>query len=109
MRGTVLSRRQAVQPPRPLALVPVFALFAAGAAAQSGRQTVDLVVQAGRPLRVVLDRRLRLRRVGQAVTGTLIEPVYAYDRIVVPAGTGVRGHVKAFESIGGAARVRTIL
>jgi len=95
--------------PRPLVLVPALALAAAAAGAQSDRPTVDLAVQAGRPLRVVLQERVRLRRVGQAVTGTLVEPVYSYDRIVVPAGTRVRGHVKALESLGGGARARAIL
>jgi hypothetical protein len=98
-----------VKLPRPLALVPVLALLPALAAAQSDRAPIDLVVQAGRPLRVVLDERVRLRRVGQPVTATLVEPVYAYDRIVVPAGTRVRGQVKAFGSIGGRARARAIL
>jgi hypothetical protein len=31
--------------------------------------------------------------VGQTATGRLIEPVYAYDRIVLPFGMLVRGHI----------------
>ena len=38
-------------------------------------------------------RESQLKRVGQPVTGTVVEPVYAYDRIVIPVGTSVRGHV----------------
>jgi hypothetical protein len=113
--------------PSPIALLTTLALTAGVAAAQSdvprppdapapsevpARADVpplDLVVQAGRPLRVVLPERIRLRQVGQVVTGTLVEPVYAYDRIVVPAGTRVRGHVKALEPVGGGARARAIL
>ena len=79
--------------------VGVALLFAAAlnasapAIAQSASSTVDLTVAAGRPLRVALDQTVRIRRVGQPVSGTLVEPVYAYDRIVLPAGTPVRGHV----------------
>ena len=32
------------------------------------------------------------------MTGTVREPVYAYDRIVIPVGTRVRGHVSAIDS-----------
>jgi hypothetical protein len=70
---------------------------------------VDLVVQQGRPLRIALDGRIRLRGVGQIVSGTLIEPVYAYDRIVLPAGTKVLGHVAKLEAVPPRARVHAIL
>ena len=68
------------------------------ASAQSDPPAIDLVVTAGRPLRVALDERIRLKDVGQVVTGTVTEPVYAYDRIVIAAGTRVRGHIKAIDS-----------
>jgi hypothetical protein len=74
------------------------------AAAQAEQPTVDLVVHAGRPLRVALDERTRLTRVGQPVTGTVTEAVYAYDRIVIAAGSKVRGHVS--EIVGGSKFVR---
>lgn len=56
--------------------------------------TVTLVVEAGRPLQVSLDRRLTIKRVGQPVTGTLVQPLYAYDRVVIPGGAVVRGRVQ---------------
>src|SRR5689334_1014164 len=75
------------------------ALASSPAAAQSDAPPlIDLVVGAGRPLRVELDQRIRLQRVGQVVTGIVREPVYAYDRIVIPVGTRVRGHVSAIDS-----------
>jgi hypothetical protein len=55
---------------------------------------VNLVVKPGRPLRVALDDRVTIKRAGQPIAATIIEPVYAYDRIVVPAGTRVLGHVQ---------------
>ena len=66
---------------------------AQSAAAQLEAPGVDLVVDAGRPLRVALDQRIRLQKVGQVVTGTIIEPVYAYDRVVIEVGTRVRGQI----------------
>jgi hypothetical protein len=59
---------------------------------------IDLVLNAGRPLRVALDHKISVKRVGQPVTGTITEPVYAYDRIVIPAGTKVRGHIAKLTS-----------
>jgi hypothetical protein len=64
----------------------------------SEQPSIDLVVNTGRPLRVALDERLRLKRAGQPVTGTVIEPVFAYDRIVIAAGTRVLGHVVRIDS-----------
>src|SRR5689334_12635956 len=60
---------------------------------QSPSTTMTLTVAPGRALHVTLDKRLSVKRVGQPVEGTLAEPVYAYDRVVLPAGTRVRGHV----------------
>jgi hypothetical protein len=56
--------------------------------AQAGDQSVALVVQTGRPLRVALDERIRLKRIGQPITGTLVEPVYAY--VSFPADTAIQ-------------------
>jgi hypothetical protein len=71
---------------------------AAPAMAQADPASTALVVTAGRPLRVALDERTQVKHVGQSVTGTVIEPVYAYDRIVIAVGTRVRGHVAQIDS-----------
>jgi hypothetical protein len=70
---------------------------------------IDLLVRVGTPLRVALDERVTLRRVGQPVLGTLVEPVYSYDRVVLPAGTKVIGHVEKLERVPGGTRLRAIL
>jgi hypothetical protein len=70
---------------------------------------IQLVVEAGRALRVALDKRITVKGVGQPVTGRLVEAVYSYDRIVLPAGTIVKGHVETLESASRGSRVRAIL
>ena len=81
-----------------LTCVTVLMLCAPLRAQQDPQPTpIDLVVEAGRPFRIALDARVRITRVDQPVTGALIDPLYAYDRVVVPAGTLVRGHVSALE------------
>jgi len=90
-----------------LALATSLAVPAA-ARAQSA-PGVELVVETGRPLRVVLSDTSTVKRVGQIVTATLVEPVYAHDRIVIPAGTEVRGRVAALENPSKASRLRSYL
>ena len=58
-----------------------------------------LVVDEGTPLRVALDRRVVIKRVGQPIEAVLVDPVFAYDRIVIPAGTRVLGHVARRTSV----------
>ena len=91
----------------------VVALFCASwstpAIAQYDAPQVTLTVAAGRPLDILLDHRVVITSVGQAVDGVLVQPLYAYDRIVVPAGTKVHGHVEALDPPSKFARVRAIL
>lgn len=79
------------------------------AAAAEDPQPIALVVKAGRPLHVALDERITVRRVGQPITGTVVEPVYVYDRLVVPAGAKVRGHVRQLADPRKAARIYAML
>jgi len=86
----------------------VATVILACAAPLSAQTTTDiaLVVPKGRPLRVVLADTSTVRRVGQTVEGTLLEPVYAYDRVVLPAGARVVGHVARLDNPGKWSRAR---
>lgn len=66
-------------PPKSAAVAPV------------GR--IPLVVPAGTPIRVSLVKKVPIRKVGDPVEARVIEPVYSFDRIVVPAGSEVTGKV----------------
>lgn len=85
-----------------LLLVPTLA----SAAQETDR---PVVLEAGRPLRVLLDGRTRVSRVGQPIIATVVEDVYAYDRIVVPAGAKVQGHVATLQGVPGKARAAAML
>jgi hypothetical protein len=54
---------------------------------------IPLEVPAGTPLPVVLDQEVRIQKVGQPIHGKIAEPVYAFDKLVVPAGSEVTGSV----------------
>ena len=72
-------------------------------------QTVVLTVAQGSPLQVALDREVRVRKVGQPVHGRIVEPVYAFDRIVVPVGSEIIGKVTKIETLSGGKRTQAAL
>jgi hypothetical protein len=59
---------------------------------------VDLVLSEGVPLRVVLRKPLRIHRVGEPVQAFITEPVYAFDRVVIPKGSEVDGRIAVLDS-----------
>jgi hypothetical protein len=65
---------------------------------------VPMSVQAGIPIKVALDSEVRVRRVGQPIHGKTVEPVYAFDKLLIPAGTEVRGTVAAIDPVPGKTR-----
>lgn len=85
-----------------LILIPVFA-----AAAGEQRQ-VPLEVPAGIPLRLYLSQRLH-KKMGAPVEAKVLEPVYAFDRQVIPAGSVVRGQVTLVKPVSKGVRVRAML
>src|SRR6202007_2884196 len=56
-----------------------------------------LVVPEGAPLRVILTEKLRFR-LNQPVHARIVEPVYSFDREVLPEGAEVLGHITGFKS-----------
>jgi hypothetical protein len=62
-------------------------------------QTIELTAPKGTPMQLALDREVRLRKVGQAVHARVVEPVYAFDKVVVPLGTEVLGRVTGIEHL----------
>jgi hypothetical protein len=74
-----------------------------------GQSLIPVVVEAGRPLRLALNRRTTVNHVGQPVSATLLDPVYVHDRIALPAGTTAMGHIEILDSPSKANRARAML
>ncbi|MGA8269758.1 MAG: hypothetical protein WB787_18505 [Candidatus Acidiferrales bacterium] len=55
---------------------------------------VSLLVPSGTPLRVALVRRARINHPGEPIEGEVVDAVYAFDQIVIPAGSMVTGYVE---------------
>ena len=66
---------------------------------QPSPSLILLTVPAGTPLKVDLDQEVRVQKVGQPVHGKTVEPVYAFDKLVVPAGTEVVGKISAIDRV----------
>jgi hypothetical protein len=62
-------------------------------------ETIPLTIPKGTAVQVVLDKELKIKRVGQPVHGRVAEPIYAFDKLVVPVGTQVTGQVLQLESV----------
>ena len=63
-----------------------------------GNVDLPLQVESGTPLRLYLTKRARYRK-GELVPAKFAEPVWAFDRIVVPAGTSVVGQVVELQPV----------
>jgi hypothetical protein len=60
---------------------------------------VPMSVEAGTPIKVALDSEVRVRAVGQPIQGKTVEPVYAFDKLLIPVGTEVLGRVSAIDAV----------
>jgi len=72
-------------------------------------QTVALSVPKGTPLQVALDQEIRVRKVGQPIHARIVEPVYAFDQIVIPVGAEVTGQITKIGAISGGKRTMSAL
>jgi hypothetical protein len=92
-----------------LALSLVFVAFAAPQDTASDQtRSIPLTVPAGVPLRLYLTKRVP-KRSNAPVDAKLLTPVYAFDHVVIPAGTQVLGHVVRVQSVSRWERTRAIL
>ncbi len=72
---------------------------AAAQPAEAPPVTVAMSVVSGTPIKVALDSEVRIREVGQPIHGKTTEPVYAFDKLLIPVGTPVNGKVSAIDAV----------
>jgi hypothetical protein len=72
-------------------------------------QMITLEVPKNTPLQVVLPADVRVRSVGQSIQGRIVEPVFAFDHVVVPVGTKALGTIIAIEPLSGKSRTMAAL
>lgn len=76
--------------------------------APSAGAKVSLNVPSGVPLRLYLTGRVS-KKVGAPVVAKLLEPVFSFDREVIPAGTTALGQVSRTPGVGKWQRLKAIL
>jgi hypothetical protein len=69
-------------------------------------QTIELTVPNGTPLQIALDKEVRVRKVGEPITGRVMQPVYVFDHLVIPVGAVATGRISAIDPVPG--RTRTL-
>jgi hypothetical protein len=72
----------------------------------SETHTLALTVPNGMPLQIALDKEVRVRKVGEPITGRVMQPVYVFDHLVIPVGTVATGRISVIEPVAG--RTRTL-
>jgi hypothetical protein len=73
-------------------------------ATQKTNSNVDLTVPKGAALVVQLDREIRIKGVGQSVHGRTTEPIYAFDKLLIPVGTEVNGKISGIGGVSASKR-----
>jgi hypothetical protein len=73
------------------------------------RPFVSLSVPRGTALVIAIDRDVRIEHVGQPVHARLVEPIYAFDKLVIPVGAQVTGRVTEIEDPSKAKRTAAAL
>ncbi|MGH9757005.1 MAG: hypothetical protein ACRD4M_04660, partial [Candidatus Acidiferrales bacterium] len=80
-----LARRSDAPPPAKISGIP--------------GETIALTIDAGTPLQVALENTVRLKQHGEPLRGRIVVPVYAFDQLVIPAGTEVSGKITRIQAI----------
>ena len=71
--------------------------------------TIALAVAKDTPLQIALEKEVRLKETGQALRGRIVEPVYAFDKLVIPVGTEVNGKITAIDPVSAGKRTAAAL
>ncbi len=99
MAQTLKPRPPAAEQASPLDREPAFSPEALSV-------TVPMSVLPGTPIKVALDSEVRVRAVGQPIYGKTTEPIYAFDKLLIPIGTPVNGKISAIDAV--STKVRTL-
>src|ERR1700738_2292618 len=60
-------------------------------------RAIAMTVPDGTPLQIALDKEVRVRKVGESISGRIMQPVYVFDHLVIPVGTAATGRISAID------------
>jgi hypothetical protein len=67
--------------------------------------TIAMTVPNGTPLQIALDKEVRVRKAGEPISGRIMQPIYIFDRLVIPVGTAATGRVSTIDPVPGRTRI----
>ena len=70
---------------------------------------IDLTVPSGTPIKIALNEEIKVEKAGQRVHGKVIEPIYAFDKLVVPRGTEAIGTISQIDDVSKKVRTLSVL
>jgi hypothetical protein len=98
-----------------LFLLSILLLSVTFSPAQSNRQApsthsdaILLTIPVGVPIRVSLEKPVRIKHAGVPVKARVLEPVYVFDRMVIPAGSELLGRVASVDGVSKSTRILAI-
>src|SRR5579859_7084374 len=93
----------------PFTVISLLLPFQAFAQLGTSQVTVPLVVSPGTALRLQVDNTSFPKHIGDTVHARLTQPVFAFDKEVLPAGTAVIGHIVGFDEASRMQRLQSIV
>lgn len=74
----------------------------------SKNKKIVLTVKPGVPIRVALEKSVRIKHVGAPIEGRVVQPVYVFNRKVIPAGSTLLGSVTNIEPVSRKKRLESL-
>jgi len=88
---------------------PVLSHRTAPGTAPAPSEAVPLAVPKGTAIQIALDREVRVAKVGQPIHGRTVEPIYAFDKLVIPVGAEAIGRITKIEEVSAGKRTLDVL
>lgn len=82
---------------------------AAPASGPAVPEIIPLLVPKGTAIQVALDQEVKVGKVGQPIHGRTVEPVYAFDKLVIPVGAEANGRITKIEEVSAGKRTLGML
>ena len=105
---TPAQAQDSASPPQATSPAPETSLQrrpANSAPARLPNESIPLIVPKGTPVQVALDKEVRVKKVGQPIRGHVAQPVYAFDKLVIPVGTEAEGRIVKITGVSRGKRV----
>lgn len=85
------------------------AIMAAQTPAAQQAISINLEVPKNTPLQIALQSEVRVQRIGQPITGRIVEPIFIFDRLVIPTGSLVDGEISEIRAVDRLTRIKAAL